>query len=119
MDIGIGIDPTLGVTTDEELEGSKNAAKLNYKSIWTPEGTGYDSFQTCLMRWQVSKEIIDRGIYTGIAVSPVMWRSPVALSMSGGTVSHLSNGKFIMGFGAGSIYRSEVRKKMNLPKHMK
>ena len=115
MDIGIGIDPTLGLTTDEELEISKNAAKLNYKSIWTPEGTGHDSFQTCLMRWQASKEIIDGGIYTGIAVSPIMWRSPVALSMSGGTVSHLSHGKFIMGIGAGSIYRSEVRKKMNLP----
>jgi|TARA_B110000263_G_scaffold247102_1_gene259288 alkanesulfonate monooxygenase SsuD/methylene tetrahydromethanopterin reductase-like flavin-dependent oxidoreductase (luciferase family) len=116
MDIGIGIDPTLGLTIEEELEVSKEAARLDYKSIWTPEGTGYDSFQTCLMRWQASKEIIDGGLYTGIAVSPIMWRTPVALSMSGGTVSNLSGGKFIMGIGAGSIYRPEVRKKMNLPK---
>lgn len=115
MDIGIGIDPTLGLTTDEELEISKEAAKLNYKSIWTPEGTGYDSFQTCLMRWQASREIIDGGLHTGIAVSPIIWRTPVALSMAGGTVSSLSDGKFIMGIGAGSIYRPEVRKKMNLP----
>ena len=79
MDIGIGIDPTLGLTTDEELEISKEAAKLNYKSIWTPEGTGYDSFQTCLMRWQASREIIDGGLHTGIAVSPIIWRTPVAL----------------------------------------
>ena len=115
MDIGVGIDPTLGLTIDEELKISKEAALLGYKSIWTPEGTGYDAYQICLMRWQATKEILDNGLYTGIAVSPVTWRSAVALSMAGGTVSNLSNGKFIMGIGAGSIYRPEVRKKMNFP----
>ena len=110
MDIGVGLDPTLGLNLDEQRTVSKKAAELGYQSIWTPEGTGQDSYQICLMRWAASKDIVDEGLETGIAVSPVMWRTPMAFAMAGGTVSEITGGKFIMGIGAGGAYRSDVRK---------
>ena len=116
MDIGIGLDPTLGLSLEEQFELSKEAVGLGYQSIWTPEGTGQDSYQMCLMRWAATNQVVEGGLETGIAVSPVMWRTPAAFAMSGGTVSQMSGGKFIMGIGAGGAYRPDVRKVMGLPK---
>ena len=116
MDIGIGLDPTLGLSLEEQFELSREAVRLGYQSIWTPEGTGQDSYQMCLMRWAATNQVIEGGLETGIAVSPVMWRTPAAFAMSGGTVSQMSGGKFILGIGAGGAYRPDVRKVMGLPK---
>lgn len=116
MDIGVGLDPTLGLNLDTQYELSREAARLGYQSIWTPEGTGQDSYQMCLMRWSATNEIVEGGLETGIAVSPVVWRTPTAFAMAGGTVSQMTGGKFIMGIGAGGAYRPNDRKTMNLPK---
>lgn len=105
MEIGLGLDPTLRLSLDEQNELSETATQLGYQSIWTPEGTGQDSYQICLRRWEATTNIIPEGITTGIAVSPVIWRSPMAFAMAGGTVSQISNGKFIMGLGSGGTYR--------------
>ncbi len=110
MDIGVGLDPTLGLNLDLQRTASKKAAELGYQSIWTPENTGQDSYQICLMRWAASKEVVPEGLQTGIAVSPVMWRTPMAFAMAGGTVSEITSGKFTMGIGAGGVYRPDVRK---------
>lgn len=116
MEIGLGLDPTLGLSIYEDTEASQKAALLGYESIWTPEGTGQDSYQICLMRWAATNKVVDGGLYTGIAVSPVIWRTHMAFAMAGGTVSKLTGGKFIMGLGAGSIYRPASRKTLNIPK---
>ena len=84
MDIGVGLDATLGLSLAQQGELSQEAASLGYTSIWTPESTGMDSFQLCSQRWNASRSIVPDGIYTGIAVSPVMYRSPLAFAMSGG-----------------------------------
>lgn len=105
MDIGLGLDPTLKLSLNEQDKLCETAVELGYQSIWTPEGTGQDSYQICLKRWQATTNIISDGITTGIAVSPVIWRSPMAFAMAGGTVSQISNGKFIMGLGSGGAYR--------------
>ena len=115
MDIGVGLDPTLGPDLEQQFELSRESARLGFQSIWTPEGTGEDSYQMCLMRWAASCEVIEGGLETGIAVSPVMWRTPMAFAMTGGTVSKMTNGKFIMGIGAGGAYRPDVRKSINMP----
>ena len=44
MEVGLGLDGTLGLSLADEAELSAEAARLGYASIWTPEGTGYDSF---------------------------------------------------------------------------
>ena len=114
MDIGVGLDPTLGLTLEQQFELSREAARLGYQSIWTPEGTGQDSYQMCLMRWAASKEVIEGGLETGIAVSPVIWRSPAAFAMAGGTVSQMTGGRFIMGIGSGQAHLPTGRRVMKL-----
>ena len=56
MEIGVGLDGTLGLTFEQEAELSREAARLGYESVWTPEGPGYDAFQICLNRWAASCE---------------------------------------------------------------
>ena len=48
MDIGVGLDPTLGLDLEQQFELSRESARLGFQSIWTPEGTGEDSYH-CLL----------------------------------------------------------------------
>ena len=116
MEIGVGLDATLNLSLDEQALVSQEAAKLGYTSIWTPETTGMDSFQVCAHRWRATCDIVDGGLATGIAVSPVMYRTPMAFAMSGGTMSQLTGGRFIMGIGTGGAYRPKARQALGLPK---
>ena len=109
MEIGVGLDPTLGLNWDQQREVSREAARLGYTSIWTPEGNGQDSFHLCVQRWQATTEVVPEGLTTGIAVSPVMYRTPLSFAMEGGTVSDITGGKFIMGIGSGGAYRPQAR----------
>ncbi len=110
MKIGVGLDGTLGLSLVEEAEISAEAARLGYASIWTPEGTGYDSFQICAHRWTASRAIVPEGLGTGISVSPVALRTPTSLAMSAGTMSAITGGRFVLGIGSGAIHRPAGRR---------
>jgi alkanesulfonate monooxygenase SsuD/methylene tetrahydromethanopterin reductase-like flavin-dependent oxidoreductase (luciferase family) len=114
MDIGIGLDATLNLSFADQATLSQEAARLGYTSIWTPESTGQDAFQLCSQRWAASCQVIPEGLTTGIGVSPVLYRTPIAFAMSGGTMSQLTGGRFIMGIGAGSAYRPRTRQSLGL-----
>jgi alkanesulfonate monooxygenase SsuD/methylene tetrahydromethanopterin reductase-like flavin-dependent oxidoreductase (luciferase family) len=116
MEIGIGLDWSLNLTWNQQAELSREAARLGYTSIWTPESTGTDSFQLCAQRWAASRDVTPGGLDTGIAVSPVMYRSPVAFAMSGGTLSQMTGGRFYMGIGTGGVYRPKTRRTMGMPR---
>ena len=110
MEIGIGLDFSLGLTYEEQAQMSADAARLGYTSIWTPEGNGEDSFQLCAMRWAATKEVVAGGIGTGIGVSPVGLRTPIGFAMSAGTLSLASGGRFILGIGSGGAYTQQYRR---------
>ena len=38
MEIGVGLDPTLRLNWEQQRDVSREAARLGYTSIWTPEG---------------------------------------------------------------------------------
>ncbi|MBM3943238.1 MAG: LLM class flavin-dependent oxidoreductase [SAR202 cluster bacterium] len=114
MDIGIGLDGSLGLTWQDQETLAQEAARLGYTSIWTPEGNGEDSFHLCAYRWNASRQVTPGGLATGIAVSPVMYRTPMAFAMSGGTLSQMTGGKFFMGLGAGSFYRPRTSQTVGL-----
>ena len=116
MDIGIGLDATLNLSFTDQAALSQEAARLGYTSIWTPESTGQDAFQLCSQRWAASCQVIPEGLTTGIGVSPVLYRTPIAFAMSGGTLSQLTGGRFIMGIGAGGAYRPRTRQSLGLPR---
>jgi alkanesulfonate monooxygenase SsuD/methylene tetrahydromethanopterin reductase-like flavin-dependent oxidoreductase (luciferase family) len=48
-------------------------------------------------------------VHSDIAVSPTYLRSPLELALSGGTLTQLSGGRFVLGIGTGGLYRNEVR----------
>ena len=116
MDIGVGLDASLDLSFADQADLSQEAARLGYTSIWTPEGMGQDSYQLCAQRWAASRQVVPEGLTTGIAVSPVMYRTPVAFGMTGGTLSQLTGGRFIMGIGSGGAYRPRTRQALGLPR---
>ena len=116
MQIGVGLDSSLNLSWDDQRTLAREAAELGYTSIWTPETSGLDGFQLCAQRWLATCDVVPGGLETGIAVSPVMFRSPVAFAVSGGTVASLTHGKFIMGIGTGGAYRPATRKALGFPK---
>lgn len=42
MEIGIGLDFSLGLSYEEQAQVSAEAARLGYTSIWTPESNAED-----------------------------------------------------------------------------
>ena len=84
MNIGLGLDFSLGMTFDDQQTLAREAAELGYTSLWTPEGAGLDSFQLCALRWRASADVVEGGIGTGIGVCPIAYRSPIAFAMSAG-----------------------------------
>ena len=101
MEIGIGLDQTLGLNYEEQALLAKEAAALGYQQVWTPDGPGDDAFQLCAMRWAATREVVNGGVTTGIGVSPVALRSPMGFAISAGTLSKMTGGRFILGVGSG------------------
>lgn len=110
MDIGIGLDFTLGLSFEEQQQISAEAAALGYTSIWTPEGVSEDAFQLCAMRWAATTSAVPGGVTTGIAVSPVAARTPFGFATSAGTLSKMTGGRFILGIGSGGAYTADYRR---------
>jgi len=109
MEIGVGLDASLKLSFEEQEQLSREAARMGYTSIWTPEGAAEDSFLLCALRWKASAEVVPGGLTTGIAVSPVGLRTPMGFAISGGTVSKLTGGRFILGIGTGTAYTPQYR----------
>ena len=114
MEIGVGLDASLGMSWADQANLSREAARLGYTSLWTPEGNGQDSFHLCVQRWMASRDVVPEGLETGIGVSPVMYRTPLSFAMAGGTVSEITGGRFIMGIGTGAAYRPRARRALGV-----
>ena len=109
MDYGVGLDASLRLDWDQEAHVSREAARLGYTSLWTPESGGYDAFHVCAHRWRATAQAHPGGLTTGIAVSPVALRSPLGLAMGAGTVSAVTGGRFILGIGTGGLHQAAGR----------
>jgi alkanesulfonate monooxygenase SsuD/methylene tetrahydromethanopterin reductase-like flavin-dependent oxidoreductase (luciferase family) len=112
MQIGLGLDFTLGLGFEDQATLAREAAELGYEQLWTPEGAGLDSFQLCALRWRASCDVKPGGLSTGISVSPVAYRTPMGFAMSAGTLGAMTDGRFVLGIGTGGLYRPEFRKAM-------
>ncbi len=115
MEIGIGIDGTVGLSLDEERALVEEAVALGYASAWTPSGAGSrDGFHVC-DRWSLWTGGPGRCIPTGIAVVPAPLWSAVTLASQAATLSELSGGRFVLGIGTGSLYSAAYRPMFGLP----
>jgi alkanesulfonate monooxygenase SsuD/methylene tetrahydromethanopterin reductase-like flavin-dependent oxidoreductase (luciferase family) len=114
VEFGVGLDPTLQLSYAEQAQVSAEAAKLGYTQVWTPEGSGEDAFQLCALRWAATRDVIPGGVTTGIAVSPVAMRTPMGFAMSAGTLSKMTDGRFILGVGSGQADVPRYRETWNV-----
>ena len=114
FELGLGLDFTLGLSFDDQATLAREAAELGYEQIWTPEGSGLDSFQLCATRWQASRAVLPEGLKTGISVSPVAYRTPIGFAISAGTLGAQTGGRFILGIGSGGIQNAAFRKAMGI-----
>src|SRR5919206_2268457 len=115
MEIGLGVDPGAGLSFAQQREVARVAAQAGYASCWTPAGVGQDAFQVCAQWWGASNEVVPGGLATGIAVVPVpLWSAP-ALATAAATLGELTEGRFALGIGAGSIHNPAYRHRFGLP----
>jgi alkanesulfonate monooxygenase SsuD/methylene tetrahydromethanopterin reductase-like flavin-dependent oxidoreductase (luciferase family) len=116
MEIGIGLDPTLRLSWDEQRQLAREAVNLGYERVWTNAGgAGRDAFQVCGQWNAATKDLIEGGVATGISVVAVPTWSPTTLAAAAGTVGELSGGRFILGIGSGTIFSEQFRRTYNLP----
>jgi alkanesulfonate monooxygenase SsuD/methylene tetrahydromethanopterin reductase-like flavin-dependent oxidoreductase (luciferase family) len=107
MEIEVGLDAG-GLSYEDESQITVDAARLGYRRIWT--GSGGDPFQTCALRWAAARAVVSTGIGTAIGVMPVGVRTPADLAVSTAALSRLTEGRFILGIGAGSVYQPTYRR---------
>lgn len=102
MPIGIGIDPKLGLSWDEQRALLREAARAGYASAWAPSWPGApDPFVTC-ERWnEATKDVVEGGIASGILVMPASLWPPMPLATIAATVAAATNGRFVLGVGTG------------------
>lgn len=110
MEIGIGLDPTLNLSWDEQRIIVKEAAALGYTSAWSnSNATGRDAMHVC-SQWHGAS-----GLATGISVVPAPAWSPAALASCAATVGDLTGGTFSLGIGTGGSYTEAFRRSYGLP----
>ncbi len=118
MEIGVGLDPSLRLSWEEQRQIAREAVGLGYKSIWTNANmTGRDAFHVCAQWNAVTKDLVEGGVSTGISVVPVALWSPMLLASQAATVGELTGGRCIAGLGSGSIVSPEFQRSYNLPPH--
>jgi alkanesulfonate monooxygenase SsuD/methylene tetrahydromethanopterin reductase-like flavin-dependent oxidoreductase (luciferase family) len=110
VEIGIGLDPSLRLSWDEQRTLAREAAELGYASIWTPAGAvARDAFFVCQQWNAASADVIPGGAGTGISVVPVPTWSATSLASLAGTLGELTGGRFILGIGTGGLGEEQRR----------
>lgn len=115
MEIGVGLDQALGLSFPEQAEVIRQAVHFGYSSAWTPAGLARDAFQICAQWSMQTRHLVPGGIAAGISVVPAaMWRVPV-LAATAATVGDLTNGRFVLGVGAGGAFYENAQSNLGMP----
>lgn len=116
MKAGVGIDPGLGLSREQQRTLVQESARLSYESCWTPAGLGGRSiFQICRDWWEASAEVVPGGLTVGTSVIPFPGYSVPQLAAESATLSELTGGKFNLGIGLGSYPAESLRNRLGLP----
>ena len=115
MRVAIGLDPSLGLSWDEQRAVVREAAHLGYASAWAPSWPGApDAFIVC-ERWNAAtRDIREGGIATGILVVPSTLWTPMPLATIAGTVAAATGGRFVLGIGTGGTIDPVFRRTYGL-----
>jgi alkanesulfonate monooxygenase SsuD/methylene tetrahydromethanopterin reductase-like flavin-dependent oxidoreductase (luciferase family) len=106
MEIGVGLDPTLGLSWEQQRALAREALGLGYSSAWTPSGgSSRDAFHVCA-QWALATE---GKLGTGISVVPVAFWTVPQLAATAGTVGELNEGRFALGIGTGGAFTERAQ----------
>jgi 5,10-methylenetetrahydromethanopterin reductase len=97
METGVLVGRELGFSEDERAGLVREAAGLGYTSAWTNSGPDVAGVESCA-RW-----FAETGLVTGTAVVPTPTADIDALGRAARKLGEQSQGKFILGIGAGSM----------------
>jgi alkanesulfonate monooxygenase SsuD/methylene tetrahydromethanopterin reductase-like flavin-dependent oxidoreductase (luciferase family) len=97
METGVLVGRELGFSEDERAGLVREAAGLGYMSAWTNSGPDVAGVESCA-RW-----FAETGLVTGTAVVPTPTADIDALGRAARKLGEDSQGKFILGIGAGSM----------------
>ncbi len=115
MEIGIGLDQSLGLDFQQQREIAREAVALRYTSAWTPAGLARDAFQICAQWSTATADLVPGGMATGISVVPVALYAAPVLAATAATVGDLTHGRFVLGIGAGSAFDPAAQARLGLP----
>jgi alkanesulfonate monooxygenase SsuD/methylene tetrahydromethanopterin reductase-like flavin-dependent oxidoreductase (luciferase family) len=117
MKLGVGIDPALGLSRDQQRTLVQDAARLGYDSLWTPAGlTRRSIFQICRDWWEATTDITPGGLSVGTSVIPFPGWSVPTLAAESASLNELCEGKFSLGIGLGAYPSPVLIKQLDLPK---
>jgi alkanesulfonate monooxygenase SsuD/methylene tetrahydromethanopterin reductase-like flavin-dependent oxidoreductase (luciferase family) len=117
MKAGVGIDPGLGLSREQQRSLVQESARLEFQSFWTPAGlTGRSIFQTCREWWAAAVEIVPGGLTVGTSVIPFPGHSVPAMAAEAATLSDITGGKFNLGIGLGGYPSESMRHQLGLPR---
>jgi F420-dependent oxidoreductase-like protein len=104
--LGVMIEGQEGLTWDRWRTIVDTADRLNYDSVWRSDhlfSLSGPSDRDCIALWPSLNDVAYRSekLYFGQLVSPISFRNPVHLAIDAVASDELSNGRFLLGVGAG------------------
>ena len=116
MQVGVGIDPRLGLSRDQQRSLVQESARLGYDSLWTPAGlTGRSIFLTCHEWWQATTSVKSEGLGVGTSVIPFPGWTVPTLAAESASLNEVTGGKFKLGIGLGSYPADAFRHQFGVP----
>jgi alkanesulfonate monooxygenase SsuD/methylene tetrahydromethanopterin reductase-like flavin-dependent oxidoreductase (luciferase family) len=114
---GVGIDPRLGLSRQQQAELVRHAARLKFESLWTPAGvTARSIFQTCRDWWAATTDVVADGLSIGTSVIPFPGWSLPTLAAESASLNDVCGGKFNLGIGLGAYPSPAYVKQLGLPR---
>jgi probable F420-dependent oxidoreductase len=100
--LGVAFRDT-GLHISDLVALARAADDAGYASIWAPEVGSRDAITLCTLYGQATKKAS-----VGTGVIPLYSRSVATLSLSAATAAEASDGRFILGIGAGHRFTAEA-----------
>jgi len=97
VETGLGVDSRLGLSAGQLRDLGAEASALGYRSLWTNANVDYDPIAMCVAWHERS------GLATGVSVAPIARNPAPVLALAARTAHELTDGKFILGVGSGSV----------------
>src|SRR5438105_2553831 len=117
MKAGVGIDPRLGLSLDQQRALVQETAHLGFDSLWTPAGvTARSIFQTCREWWAATSEVVSGGLTVGTSVIPFPGWTVPPLAVESATLSEITGGRFNLGIGLGAYPSEAMVHQLGLPR---